>query len=179
MAKQTALVNLDKEFPRPYPMASPPFVQVEVFETEPNFSPEVGRAKSNLNVVKVGIKETRQDTAMYKRVIMGGAVVTPSPRVDAPKQTKFGGKRDAVYQGLLSQSNPNDGATQEGKTWEMSKRCQTAFEGLKEVVMEEPILALPDHTKVFEVQTDASNFAIRGLLMQEGHPIAFKEPQVK
>ncbi|KAK3006223.1 hypothetical protein RJ639_015567 [Escallonia herrerae] len=55
-----------------------------------------------------------------------------------------------------------------GKTWEWSKRCQSAFEGLKEAVTEEPVLALPDHTRVFELQTDASDFAIRGVLMQGG-----------
>ena len=29
------------------------------------------------------------------------------------------------------------------------------------------MLALPDHTRVFEVHTDASDFAIGGVLMQE------------
>ncbi|KAK3008914.1 hypothetical protein RJ639_013344 [Escallonia herrerae] len=43
-----------------------------------------------------------------------------------------------------------------------------------DVVTEEPILALPNHTKVFELQTDASDFAIGGVLMQERHPIAFE-----
>ncbi|RVW50368.1 Transposon Tf2-2 polyprotein [Vitis vinifera] len=56
----------------------------------------------------------------------------------------------------------------------MDGRCQQAFEDLKKAVTEEPVLALPDHTKVFEVHTDASDFAIGGVLMQERHPIAFE-----
>ncbi|KAJ4953179.1 hypothetical protein NE237_030011 [Protea cynaroides] len=35
-------------------------------------------------------------------------------------------------------------------------------------------MALPDHTKSFEVQTDAFDFAIGGMLMQDGHPIAYE-----
>ncbi|KAK2975412.1 hypothetical protein RJ640_029285 [Escallonia rubra] len=62
--------------------------------------------------------------------------------------------------------------------WEWSKRCQTAFEGLKEAVTEEPILALPDHTKVFNVQMDAFDFAIGEVLMQERHLIAFESYKI-
>ncbi|KAK2998466.1 hypothetical protein RJ639_023240, partial [Escallonia herrerae] len=51
--------------------------------------------QEQLDVVKVGVEETRQETAMCKRAIAGGAVVTHSPRVDAPKPKEFGGKRDA------------------------------------------------------------------------------------
>ena len=36
------------------------------------------------------------------------------------------------------------------------------------------MLALPDHTKGFEVHMDASDFAIEGVLMQDRHPIAFE-----
>lgn len=41
-------------------------------------------------------------------------------------------------------------------------RCQEAFEALWQAVVKEPILALPDHTKAYEVHTDASHFAIGG-----------------
>lgn len=43
--------------------------------------------------------------------------------------------------------------------------CQEAFEKLKKAVMEKPVLALPDHSKPYEVHTDAFDFAIEGVLM--------------
>ena len=60
------------------------------------------------------------------------------------------------------------------KSWAWTEKCQEAFEHLKAAVMEEPVLALPDFSKPFEVHTDASDFAIGGVLMQERHPIAFE-----
>nr|GFD23457.1 reverse transcriptase [Tanacetum cinerariifolium] len=44
----------------------------------------------------------------------------------------------------------------------------------KKAVMEEPVLRLPDVTMPFELHTYASDFAIEGVLMQDGHPIAFE-----
>ena len=38
----------------------------------------------------------------------------------------------------------------------------------------EPVLSLPDFDKAFEVHIDASDIAIGGVLVQEGHLIAFK-----
>lgn len=52
--------------------------------------------------------------------------------------------------------------------------CHDAFVMLKQAVMEEPVLALSNHSKPFKVQTDASDFAVGGVLMQEEHPIAFE-----
>uniref|UniRef100_A0A3Q7GP13 Reverse transcriptase/retrotransposon-derived protein RNase H-like domain-containing protein n=1 Tax=Solanum lycopersicum TaxID=4081 RepID=A0A3Q7GP13_SOLLC len=50
---------------------------------------------------------------------------------------------------------------------EWTDTCQTAFEKLKAAVTEEPSLALPYFTKAFEVHTDASDFAVADILMQE------------
>ena len=39
-------------------------------------------------------------------------------------------------------------------------------------MMKDPMLALPDITKLFKLQTEASDFALGGVLLQEGHLIA-------
>ncbi|GJS12735.1 cytochrome P450 78A7-like protein [Tanacetum coccineum] len=62
------------------------------------------------------------------------------------------------------------------KIWD--EECQAAFESLKKEVMEEPVLRLLDMTMPFELHTDASNFAIGGVLMQDGHPIAFESQKL-
>lgn len=51
-------------------------------------------------------------------------------------------------------------------------KCQEAFEVLKNATTEEQVLTLPDYMKPYEVQMDASKFALGGVLMQEGHPVA-------
>ena len=52
--------------------------------------------------------------------------------------------------------------------------CQEAFEKLKAAMLSEPVLRLPDFELPFEVHTDASNKAIGGVLVQEKHPVAYK-----
>lgn len=58
--------------------------------------------------------------------------------------------------------------------WEWNSQCQTTFENLKRVVTTQPVLVLPDITQPFEVQTDASDFALGGVLLQNSHPVAFE-----
>jgi hypothetical protein len=44
---------------------------------------------------------------------------------------------------------------------------------LKKKITEQPILALPDFTKTFQVKCDASGFAIGAVLSQEDRLIAY------
>ncbi|KAG9444744.1 hypothetical protein H6P81_016084 [Aristolochia fimbriata] len=48
----------------------------------------------------------------------------------------------------------------------------------KAAIVQEPVLCLADFSKPFEVHTDASDFAIGGVLEQEGHPVAFESKKL-
>ena len=65
-----------------------------------------------------------------------------------------------------------------GVPFEWKKEQEDAFQELKQAVQTEPVLLQPDQTKPFEVEIDASNYAIGAVLMQKDdketlHPVAY------
>jgi hypothetical protein len=61
--------------------------------------------------------------------------------------------------------------TKDGFAW--NDGAAAAFTALKVAISSAPILAMPDFTKQFIVECDASSHGFGAVLVQEGHPIAF------
>ena len=59
------------------------------------------------------------------------------------------------------------------REFKWTPECENAFQEMKRVMSEEAILAFPDFNKTFHVYTDASDYQLGGVIMQEGKPLAF------
>ena len=62
--------------------------------------------------------------------------------------------------------------------FEWTKECQDAFDTLKKRFTEEPVLMMPDQTRPFQIETDASKYATGAVLTQldangNRHPVLF------
>jgi hypothetical protein len=56
--------------------------------------------------------------------------------------------------------------------------CNEAFGTLKGILVKALVLKSPDFDKDFKIHSDASDFAIGGVLVQEGRPVAFESKKL-
>ena len=59
------------------------------------------------------------------------------------------------------------------KVFQWGGKHQKAFDTLKEKISKTPVLALPDLQRPFEIQIDASDYAMGAVLTQHGKPICY------
>jgi len=64
------------------------------------------------------------------------------------------------------------------RTYEWDGTCDEAFETLKGILVKTLMLKLLDFDKDFEIHSDASDFAIGGVLVQEGRSVAFESKKL-
>ena len=80
--------------------------------------------------------------------------------------------------GFAHVAKPLNELTKKDVEWNWGTRQQEAFETLKARVTSEPVLAHPELDKQFEIEVDASGFAVGAVLLQKKtdgkkHPIAY------
>ncbi|KAL0555992.1 hypothetical protein IC582_004495 [Cucumis melo] len=81
-------------------------------------------------------------------------------------------------EGFSKRASPLTELLKKDVYWNWDPECQAAFDGLKQAIIEGPLLGITDVTKPFEVETDASDYALGGVLLQNGHPIAYKSQKL-
>jgi hypothetical protein len=63
-------------------------------------------------------------------------------------------------------------------TYKWDGACNEAFGTLKGILVKALVLKLSDFDKDFEIHSDASDFAIRGVLVQKGRLEAFESKKL-
>ena len=86
------------------------------------------------------------------------------------------------YQKFISHysdiAKPLNNLTKKDRKFEWTNKCQESFDTLKQCFTEEPILLMPNHSKLFQIESDTSKVATGAVLTQtdlngDRHPIAF------
>jgi hypothetical protein len=75
-------------------------------------------------------------------------------------------------------ARPLNDLMKKDKKFEWTTECQEAFDTIKKRFMEEPVLLMPDQSKPFQIESDASKVATGAVLTQldsngDQHPVAF------
>lgn len=75
--------------------------------------------------------------------------------------------------GFSTLTAPLTALTHNDAPWLWTPACATAFEKVKDMLCNAPLLVLPDPSKPFTVVSDASLVGTGAVLLQEGRPVAY------
>lgn len=73
--------------------------------------------------------------------------------------------------GLISK--PVTNLLKKGEVYVWTSKTEASFQSLKTALMTAPVLALPDFSKTFILETDASDKGVGAVLLHDGHPLAY------
>ena len=68
---------------------------------------------------------------------------------------------------------PLTAISEKNSTFKWTATEQKAFDDIKTKIATNAVLKYPDFNKPFVIHTDSSDFQLGGVIMQEGHPLAF------
>lgn len=80
-------------------------------------------------------------------------------------------RRFIRHYGMLSR--PLSNLLKKGVQFQWTPQAQEAFDLLKAALVQAPVLAVPNYSKQFVIETDASDLGMEAVLMQDGHPISY------
>ena len=129
----------------------------------------------------VGVDGVRADPAKVR-------AVSDWPEPKSPKDLrKWLGLANYLHRysaNYASLARPLSDLLKKDAEWTWTPECEAAFVGIKQSLLEAPILALPDDDRPYSVVCDASDFAIGCALLQqddEGHErvISYQSRQLK
>jgi hypothetical protein len=70
-------------------------------------------------------------------------------------------------------SKPLTNLLKKGTIFVWTSATEASFQALKQALIFAPVLAMPNFTLPFIIETDASAIGIGAVLQQQGHPIAY------
>ena len=90
----------------------------------------------------------------------------------------FGNFYRRFIQHFSNLAQPLNNLLRKDQKFEWTENCQKAFDQLKKRFTEEPVLMMPDQTKPFQIEMDASKYTTGAVLTQldsngNRHPISF------
>lgn len=103
---------------------------------------------------------------------------TPRTVKDVQSFLGFANFYRRFIRGYADIAKPLNNLTRKDTTWEWSPDCEAAFQTLKQRFLDAPILVMPDPSKPFQLECDASKVATGAVLRQKGeddlwHPCAY------
>jgi hypothetical protein len=124
-------------------------------------------------------------------IFKGGIVVDPAkvttkmdwktPSTVSEIQSFLGlvGYYRRFIEGFSKISKPMTSLLEKGKEFKWTEKCKESFDQLRSKLMAAPVLIMPDLQKNFDIYCDASRHGLGGVLMQEGHVIAYGSCQLR